>query len=224
MNYFLDMDYTSTENEESIVTEITNYKIDKTKDFVYFTDITYPITGSKISFSDIVINLEGFEYLSEELNQESDSLYEKIVYEKDTDIEIDEEYKNEEGIYYIQNREYTLIEYDNYIVIIIQDYEYDIINLSTPLSMELYIIDKEENVLLTQEEILDIYEIDTEYVISYTTDVLNTLSYNDSTINVSDTVNNLTYLAYPNKVGSLEILYLVSSTNGMYYDKLVISN
>lgn len=222
MEYALDYEY--EEKEEEIITEISDYRLDKTKDYVYFTNIEYPITGSLISTQDIVINLSGFEYLSEILNDSEDEYADLVTYESSYEFSSEDVlFSNEEGIYSITYREYTVVEYDKYISIIISDYEYDIVNLTNLISIEVYVIDKTNKVLLNEDEILDMYETNVEDIKTNVKEVLDAKVYSGEEINVDDTIDNFEYILYPNKVGSLEVLYTVLSTNNNYYDKLVIN-
>lgn len=222
MNYALNYEYEV--KEEEVVTEISDYRVDKTKDYVYFTNIEYPITGSFISRQDIVINLSGFSSLTETLNSSNEKFDGYTLFESDVELSSEETYfNNEEGIYYIMYREYTVVEYGKFITIIITDYEYSIKNLTNLVNIECYIIDKENNEIVTEDEILEIYAYDSSLIDSTVSEVLNAKVYSGEDIDVTKTMENFEYILYPNKVGSLEALYRVSSTNYDYYDKIVVS-
>lgn len=221
MDFALSYDYSLNEKEN--ITEITDYRLDKTKDYIYFTNIEYPITGSLFSTQVLNINIIGFEDLSNTLNESESEYYTEIIYEKDLDLSEEEElFTNKEGIYSIIYREYSVIEYSNYITIIINDYEYNIKDLNNLINLEVYIIDKLTNKLVEEDEILEVYEANIEEIKNSVKEVLEVKEYSDNNILITSTMDNFEYLIYPNKVGLLEIMYKVTSTNNDYYAKLVI--
>lgn len=222
MRYALDYEYSN--NDVSAITQITDNRLDKTKDYVYFTNVVYPITGSVITYADICINLNGFEYLTDELNESEKLLQENIVYVSEVNFnEEDALYSNDEGIYSVEYREYSLAEYEDFLTIIIADYEYNILGEVTLINLENHIIDKLKNEIVSKEEVLIDYEYSEDEIYTKVKEVLESKVYSGEDILVNDTMDNFSYVVYPNKVGSLEILYEVTSTNYIFYDKLVIN-
>lgn len=223
--YVLNTDFGSSDDDTESVVELVDNRIDKTKDYIYFENLEYPIDGSLMKFQDIVINLSGFSSLESSLNSSEVEFKDSIVYTSEVDLSDDADltFANDEGIYGFSYREYTVISYDDYVSLILQDYTYNIIDLNEPVKIECYIFDKKENILLNEDDILNMFETNMDDILESLEEVLNANSYADSSISVDDTLDNLDYVIYINKVGSLELIYLVNSTKGNYYDKLVIS-
>lgn len=221
-NYVLKTDFSVEESET--ITTLTDSRIDKTKDYVYYENVVNPIESAFYSFSDVVINFSGFTYLEKSLNSEVLDYSLSIVYEFEYENEITNSVtQNDEGIYSLSYREYLTVEYGNYITLIAEDYDYDIENLSSAIGVQSYTFDKTSGTLVLTSELLDMYDLDIDEIIDTVSDVVSTKSYTNTSIKVSETMEDFEYILYINKVGSLEIMYLVACTNNNYYDTLVLS-
>lgn len=222
-DYLVNGDFTFGTNSLDNVVELVDYRIDKTMDYIYFEEREYPISSLWMKYQTITINITGHQELEDELNDSEAILSSSVTYVTDEDESNESLLFNEEGIYSLEYREYDLINYGDYITLISYDYKYDISNVVTPLKLGVYTFDKTTNELLSEEDILNLYDITIEEVKEEVKSVISTKSYADSTIKVSDTMNDFTYIIYINKIGNLEVMYLLNSTSGYSYDTLVIN-
>lgn len=229
MDYTLSTDVKKNQEEtKQLFTTTSDYRLDKTKEYIYFTDIDYPIEGEDMNYQTININLKNLEYLQDRLNKEEDEYDKTVVFLKDTETnetseEIDMTFSNSEGIYGFSYRSYDVIMYDEYISIVYKDYTYDIENLNIPVGYGSYVINKNETKEVYEDEILKMYEFTLDEIKEIVLEKVNASAYQDSSINVSKTVDDFDYMLYINNIGSLEVTYLISSTKGEYYDKIVLN-
>ena len=133
-------------------------RLDKSKDFVYYDEVTNAIEDLNIEYKNIHINFESGNAISLELNKEMAEYRKTIKYTKDVELDDDVEYEeNDEGVYSLTYRDYVEYDYENYITIIIKDSDYNVINGTIPKSIKSYIIDKNTGSIITEEEILEKY-------------------------------------------------------------------
>lgn len=221
--YFIDSNIHIKYDKEIKEIEKEDFRIDKTKDYIYFEDRNYPISNLYMKYQNIFINISNYKYLEEELNNSEKKLAEQIVYVSEG-IEINEGAPiNQENIFSLKYREYETIEYKEYLSLISFDFKYDINNLITPLSFEIYTFNKENNKLVSEEDLLNKFNISINTVTDKVKETVEAKAYVDDKINVDETMNNLDYVLYINKVGELEIMYLLISTSASTYDTLVIN-
>ncbi len=223
MNYFINMEDSENDIEQNIV-ESVDYRIDKTKDYIYLTDTDIIVSGMNITFAKININLSSAKDLEERINNEVNSFSSTVV--KSDTVEIPEEtvtFPNPEGVYSVSYKDYEIIEFDSYITLIDKNFDYNIINYSTATGLEVNIFDKNTGNLVNESEILNLKGNTLENVKEAVKSKLNTLNIDGAGINIDETINNFDYGVYLNKIGDLEVIYLVKSTNQNYYDTLVIN-
>ena len=210
--------------------KVPDLRIDKTKDYVYYTDIQEILEDLGVYMKDININLSSGKLISETLNNEMSEIRNTIVKTEDVKMDPNKEYaENEEGIFSLDFREYVEHDYEQYISLIAEDYKYDITNIentTTATGVKAYIFDKYEDRVVSSTELLEKYnktldEIKTEIKTKLTSvqEVVNGVQL----IKIDETMSNLNYALFINKTGKLEVFYLVKSTNGDYYDNIVIS-
>ena len=219
--YFLDMEKDVKEKE--VIIEVTDNRIDKEKDYIYFVNESHPIDGNNIQHKDIVINLKGHDSISNLLNTKTKEFMNNLKYTKDLETPIENtDILNEEGIYSFYYYEYDIINFDNTVAIVVYENEYNIINQTIPKNIMVYYIDKENNKELKETDILKNEGYDIENIKKLVKEKLDTLKIEKEDIDIENTMNNLKYAVYVNKIGKLEISYIVNSTKGNYYDKLVL--
>lgn len=211
------------EKIEAIVSLVDN-RIDKSYEYVYFDNLDYPMEKEKIVHSDIIINIKGFGDLEDQLNSEVLKQKDNVVMVSDVTTSEDvTTFPNDEGIYSLMYREYEVIEYEDYISIIVKDFEYNIVSVSVPTMLSVYIIDKSDATIISEDELLKLSSVSLDDVKNMISDKLNTSDSASIGVNKEESMNNLNYAIYVNKVGKLEVSYKVISTNGDFYDKLVIN-
>ena len=204
----------------------TDKRIDKTKDYVYYDGENVVLGDLDIGYKNIIINLSSGKVISETLNKETQELKNTIKYVKDVTIPKDTEYEeNEQGIYSLDYRDYVEYDYENYITVLVKDSSYDVVNGSVPKSIKAYVLDKNKDILLSENDLLNIYGTSIETIKEK---VKTKLSAEQETVdeeplyNIDNTLNSFKYALTINKIGKLEINYIVSSTKTDFYDKIVI--
>lgn len=246
--YMTNNKFVSKSNDSiNVVEESIDNRIDKTKDYIYITDEKRLI--SDITSSVININLPSGLSIQDKLNEANDN---KIVYLDELEVEENNEdgdventddaisdennednensvndevlYTNDEGIYSLSYVDYSIIEIDSYVTLIVKAYDYNIVSLASAVKIEVYTFDKNLDKLVEESEILKLYDTSINDIIDKIEEKLTALNVYDDSNLLEETINDFSnYGIYINRVGELEITYVVKSTNGDYYDKLVIS-
>lgn len=203
-----------------------DYRIDTEKDYIYYDNATRVIEEYEIDYQDVHINLECAKNITSTLNQEEATFRNSIKYVKDVEIPSDVTYEeNENGIYSLKYREYASYTYKDYISLVVQDNSFDIINITVPENIKAYTFDKKENKILSEQDLLEKYETTMDKIKEKIKIKLNAEQQTVEDmplINVDKTLSNLNYALYINKIGKLEINYIVNSTKQNYYDNIVI--
>ena len=213
------------DNKQEIIKEIKDYRLDKTKDYIYYDEAKNLITSEDITTSKIVVNLKGFENLTKELNEETDKLNNEIKYTKDVTIDKDTKVtENEEGIYSINYREYEENTFKDYINLVVKDYKYDIEKGITPINLKSYVINKNTNKLMTEEELLKTFKVDLDLIKEKVKERLTntqTLVEGENVIKIDETLNGLDNRAISvSKNGNLKVTFIVISEKNIYNDSI----
>lgn len=193
------------EDKGIIVTK--DIRINEFEDYIIFEeketlieDEDEPLIQYKIK-----LNIKGTEEIEEEIN---------LIYK---DLKEDEE----GNLVSFDYRLFEVIKFDNYISLIIKDYHYQNKD-HIPYDLNIYIFDELTGKLISEpkflnDNTLDINKIKTE--IKEKLDAFNKRS-EEEILNLDETMRNLKYIIYTNKIGSIEIGYIVKSDLGDYYDTL----
>lgn len=220
MNYALN-DHKSQNNKKG--TEVS-YKIDKKKDYIYFENEKVVSEKAEIIYKDIIINLKGQEVLTETLNKTNAIYQENIQYLKDITL-LDEsliKYNNDD-LYALTYRKYDVYEYDNYVSLLVNDYNYSCFDLTTFNKVKGYVFNTDNGKELSEKELFALYDTNMESIKNKIREELT----KDQTVNdegievikIDETINNLdNYGLYINEFGRLYISYLVK-TNEVDYNK-----
>ena len=204
-------------NEENI-----SYKIEEAKDYIYFENEEEIIDedGVSVFYKDVIINIKGQEALTETLEKEKNIFKNNIKYLSDIEILSDELITyNYNNIYALTFREYKVYEYNKYISLVIDDHNYSCFDLNTFIGTKSYTFDIEKGILITNEELLDLYNTNIDLIkdkirtkLTETQQVVDDVEL----INIDDTINNLNYSLFINEYGRLFISYLVKTTQVDY--------
>ena len=225
MRYLTDDKKTPIENK-IFTKKDPDYRIDSEKDYIYYDNATRVIEEYEIDYQDVHINLECARDITNTLNQEETAFRNSIKYVKDVEIPSDTTYEeNENGIYSLKYREYASYAYKDYISLVVQDNSFDVINITAPENIKAYTFDKKENKILSENDLLEKYDTTMDKIKDKIKTKLNAeqQTVDDMPlINVDKTLSNLNYALYINKIGKLEINYIVNSTKQNYYDNIVI--
>ena len=208
--------------------EKQDYRIDQKKDYIYFTNSEVISEGAEIYYQDVVINLTTQETLNETLEKENQIYKNNIKYISDQNILSDEIINyNNDNLYALTFREYEIHEYDKYVSLIIKDYNYSCFDLTSFNKTKSYIFNVENGKLLTEEEILSIYNQSMEQIKEKIREhLVSKQSVIDEVevIKIDETVSDLSnYSLYINEYGRLYISYLVKTTQVDYNEIMEVN-
>ncbi len=226
MKYFSFSDNEAVFYKNENETEKKDYRIDASKDYVYFENVKRVIEKEEIDYKDIVVNLKCASELNQSLKSEEDGYRNSVKYLSDVEISDEENYeKNDEEIYSLSYRDYYVYTYKNFISVVLLDFNYDILKSSIPKSLKSFIFDKENNTMFSELDLLNNYGTSLEKIKDKIKVKLNAEQVEDDGVQMIDvdaTLSNFDYALYINKIGKLEISYIVRSTKQNYYDNIVI--
>ncbi len=227
MKYMINMNNNEPNDDSNndSITEVIDIRIDKDKDYIYFEETDHLLEDFQIIYADVYFNFTGYDDIQDNINAELAELEKTLKYEVDVEIPEDVELeKNSLGIYSASYKIFDVIVYENYLTLVEKDISYDIVNILTPLDIKNYVFDKNTGMMIEESSILANFNITIDEIKVKVQDKLNTLNYGvEPVIEVENTINNFNYVLYVNKLGKLEIEYIVQSTTGDYYDTLVIN-
>lgn len=209
------------------VSKNTDYRIDKSKDYFYYKNESVISESAEIYYKDLVINIKGYEHIADSLNEQNASYMSNIKYIKDMNLMSNEivNYDND-GIYMVTYREYKTYKYNEYQSLVIEDYIYDCFDQSGIKGYKGYIFNTKEGKLLTDDEVLKIYNTNMDNVKEKIREKLNSkqeIVDEVELIKIDDTVNNFKdYAFYIDDTGILYLSYLVKTTKTDYNDSIVI--
>ncbi len=224
MDYFINLSDNPKETESPLINESVDYRLDKTKDYIYLSETDIVIAHYGISFAKVNINLSSAKDIETRINNEVAAFSETVVMADTVEIpEGTETLPNTEGIYSVSYKDYEIIEYSDYVTLIDKNYNYDIVNLITATGVETNIFSKASGSVVSEIQILEDSGKTLEDIKNAVRTKLTTLNLDGAGIDVDGTINDFDYGVYLNRIGKLEVIYLVRSTNQNYYDTLVIN-
>lgn len=205
-----------------------DYRIDKKKDFVYYTNESVISEGVDIYYKDVVINIKGQEVLTESLNKENAIYKENIKYISDQNLLSDDLINyNHDNLYMLNYRDYDTSQYKNYYSLLILDYSYDCFDLSSIQKIKSYVFDTNTGKLLTDDELLKEFNTSWDTIkekmrehLTEKQEIVNEAEL----IKIDETINNLDNYGFTvNSIGNLVINFLVKTTQVDYNDNITIS-
>ena len=197
----------------------TDIRIDKTKEYIYFTNLKVIESELDIEYKDIVINFEDKENIQNVINTENKEFSESVKYDE----------SNEKAIYNhlvsAKFNKFDIFYYSNYISIVKNTYSFDYENLVTFIQSKAYVFDKKTGKLYNNDELLSIFNINKDDIKGVITTYLNDQNLiTDNPINVDETINNISnYELYVDKLGRLVVTILVKAEQSNYNDVIVLS-
>jgi len=225
----------NNEKEEENVVVSDKYKIDKTKEYLYFENIDSKSLEHEIIYQDIIININSNDAknLETKLNNEMTEL--RKTYKKLSEQEISEEdeekilYK-EDDIYSTSFKKYTRYFYKNYTTLLVDSFDYDCFNGSAYKSSISYVFDINTGKILTKKELLNIYNKNLDSLKSRVKETLEseqTEVEGTNLIDITSTINSFdnddNYALYINKSGFLAVSFLVKTTQIDYNDVIILN-
>ena len=197
----------------------TDIRTDKTKEYIYFTNLNVIESELDIEYKDIVINFEDKENIQNIINTENKEFSESIKYDE----------SNEKAIYNhlvsAKFNKFDVVYFSNYISIIKKTYNFDYEKLITFIESKAYVFDKKTGKLYNNDELLSIFNINKDDIKGVITTYLNDQNLiTDNPINVDETINNISnYELYVDKLGRLVVTILVKAEQSNYNEVIVLS-
>ncbi len=203
--------------------KVVDLRIDKKKDYIYYENEDEVLESEEISFLDAVINIKGLEDVNKLLKSEEDALRKTIKYSKDVELP-EGTTENEAGIYSLEYRDYKDYTYSKYLSLVITDYSYNLVNGSIPTHFVSYVVNTETGEQITGDNLLTMFNTNMDAIKSKINQRLQDTQTLNSDINITETMNNLgTFALYIDKVGKLEVSFIVKTNETSYNDSVVVS-
>lgn len=218
---YLYMNYSINEKKHSKkVEEKIDYRIDKTKKYIYYINESELSSDAEIEYKDVVINLEVAKSINEALEKENKYKKDNIKYIKDQQDIVEEtiKYKNND-IYFMSFRDYQDYEYGKYISLVINEFDYSCYSDVTFNKSITYTFNKEKNKLLTEDDLLNMYNMNMDKIKERIREYLNSKQSQIDEVDVikiDETIDNLVYSLYINDYGKLCVSLLVKTTQVDY--------
>ena len=219
--------YILSDKEETPKEKITDYKIDKNKDYIYYTDNETISEDAELEYMNVVINLKGQETLTKSLKEENERYKTNVKYISDqSDLPSEVINYNNDNIYALTYRTFENYEFDKYVSLVIKDYNYSCFDLLTFTTTKSYIFDTTTGKLLEESDILNKYNTSIEKIKEQMKEYLNskqTKVEDVDLIKIDETINELNnYSLYINEYGRLYISFLVKSNKEDYNDSMEV--
>lgn len=204
------------------VTEVkdTDIRLDKTKDYIYYSDVNVVEGELDIEYKNININFEDKEGVAAIVNKENEEMSKSPVYD-----ETNEE-ANYNHLISAKFAKYEIIHYVDYITLVVNKYSFDYKTIITTLGSDVYVFDKTSGKLYNNDELLSKFSINKDDINEKVKTYLNdkNLVSEENKIDVEKTIsNNTKYNLYVDKLGRLVISILVKAEKSDYNDIIVLS-
>ena len=204
------------------VTEVkdTDIRLDKTKDYIYYSDVNVVEGELDIEYKNININFEDKDGVAAIVNKENEEMSKSPVYD-----ETNEE-ANYNHLISAKFAKYEIIHYVDYITLVVNKYSFDYKTIITTLDSDVYVFDKTTGKLYNNDELLSKFSINKDDINEKVKTYLNdkNLVSEENKIDVEKTIsNNTKYNLYVDKLGRLVISILVKAEKSDYNDIIVLS-
>lgn len=204
------------------VTEVkdTDIRFDKTKDYIYYSDVNVVEGELDIEYKNININFEDKDGVAAIVNKENEEMSKSPVYD-----ETNEE-ANYNHLISAKFAKYEIIHYVDYITLVVNKYSFDYKTIITTLGSDVYVFDKTSGKLYNNDELLSKFSINKDDINEKVKTYLNdkNLVSEENKIDVEQTIsNNTKYNLYVDKLGRLVISILVKAEKSDYNDIIVLS-
>ena len=204
------------------VTEVkdTDIRFDKTRDYIYYSDVNVVEGELDIEYKNININFEDKDGVAAIVNKENEEMSKSPVYD-----ETNEE-ANYNHLISAKFAKYEIIHYVDYITLVVNKYSFDYKTIITTLGSDVYVFDKTSGKLYNNDELLSKFSINKDDINEKVKTYLNdkNLVSEENKIDVEKTIsNNTKYNLYVDKLGRLVISILVKAEKSDYNDIIVLS-
>lgn len=204
------------------VTEVkdTDIRLDKTKDYIYYSDVNVVEGELDIEYKNININFEDKDGVAGIVNKENEEMSKSPVYDETI------EEANYNHLISAKFAKYEIIHYADYITLVVNKYSFDYKTIITTLGSEVYVFDKTTGKLYNNDELLSKFSVNKDDINGKVETYLNdkNLVSEENKIDVEQTIsNNTKYNLYIDKLGRLVISILVKAEKSDYNDIIVLS-
>ena len=230
MNYMLN-DYPKKENDDELITELKEIRIDSSKDYIYYEN--YQTILDEIYEQDVIINVKGFENVNSALANELNDIKNTKKTIDEASIDENNTCDNAKNLYSFDYRDYYDTQFGNYISLVIYDFEYNCVSGSEIKNIKSYNIDKETGKQITDEELLNKFNVTEEIIIEKIRERLNdtqVLDGDTQVIDIDGTIESIKSSEYNvlkalsiNKTGNLVINFVVKSNKINYNDTIELN-
>lgn len=235
--YFLMQYYTKepTLKKEEPSKPSIDLREDKSKDYVYYENGVEVLEEMEIHQDEANFNFTSLKDINAKLKEETDALYQEIKYTKDLELPTQDEngqeityQENSQGIYSLKYRNYEDNKYGDYLSLLAEDYEYDIINESNPIKTKAYVIDITSGKLLTEQDLFTKFSTtmdEAKEKIKNSLQNTQILIGSEVTIDIDGTLKGIdeNHALWVNKNGKLTITIIVKSSENNYNDDIEIN-
>ena len=223
-----DNDSNNTKVQKDVLTN--EHKIDKEKDFIYYSNEKFISIEPDITYKDVTINLDTAETINKELKTELDSIRNTVKYIKDNELDPNREIMYEDEIYSASERNYETYEYKEYISLLVKDYEFNCYDGSLLKRLKSYVFNVTTGKLLLDNDLLDMYNTNMDIIKAMARDQLlkdQVIEEEVELINIEETINGLNdssnYAIYIDKYGDLYISYIVKTSQVDYNETMKLN-
>lgn len=210
--------------------EISKFKADSKKDFVYFEDEVTVCEDPDIVHKDIVINIMGAETLNEILKKENADIRASVKKISESELDTSREVLYDEGdIFFSRERNYSVLESSKYLSIIITDAEFNCYTGSQITGVKTYNFNLANGKQLSNETILGFNSMSIDDVKNKISEKLasDQEEFGENTIiSAEDTLNSITLenaAIYYNKTGKLMVSIIVKTNQESYNDTIELN-
>ncbi len=206
--------------EELVISD--KMKIDKTKDFIYYTEEETISSSLAITSKRPVFNLNSKD--ATEVNEEIAS------YVKQTKASLKKEsdptctFQNEENIYETNFLDYGIYEYQEYISLVIRESNYSCLNgFSASSKVKAYTFNVLTGEKIESSDLFSLYHTTLTIALEKIQESLSTVP----NVKLEETINGLkendTFVIYIDEFGTLVMNYVVKTLDGDYNDTITIN-
>ncbi|MBQ6841277.1 MAG: hypothetical protein IJO63_04090 [Bacilli bacterium] len=199
---------------------VKDIRLDSTKEYIYYSEVEHITHELDIEYKNITLNFKDSNGIAKKLNDETKTLKESLQYDKENENAV---YDNLVSAKY---KLYNTYYFDKYISLIVDYYNYDCENLISYLSTETYVFDKATGNLISDEEILNSFELTNEDVIKKVKSHLEDedVAKTEEDLDIDATIDGLKDLdLFVDKIGRLSLSILVKSDQKDYNEIILLN-
>lgn len=216
-----DMQQEDVPVENTTENEVKDIRKDKTKEYIYFSEVEHVVEELDIEYKNININFGDNDTIVNELNSESKKQKEALEY--DATLGDDAPYNK---LVKAEYKKYEVYTYENYISLIVDYFEYTTENLISYSKTKTYVFNKDSGNLINSNELLNTYNLSENDMKDKIRDYIEAedLLEEGQELDAEATVENLQeYPLFVDKIGRLSISILVKSDQKDYNEIIILS-